>query len=155
MHGCSWEISGCTVWLESIVFSDWQALRDLGQARLEEVDAVAAEYLGGRSKLEAIDAIELRRRLEDVVVLDVRASSEYEAGHIQGARNVPHNELEARLRVLPANTEIVAYCVLADEIVAALRAKGFRALRLTEGFPDWHLRGFPVAMGVEQTPVIQ
>src|SRR4051812_19564372 len=117
------------------VFRAWQALRELGQARLDEVDSVVAEYLGDRSKLEAVDAVELRRRLKDVVVLDVRPRPEYEAGHIRGARNVPHDELHARLRELPSDAEIVAYCrgpycVFADEAVAALRAKGYRALRL-------------------------
>ena len=137
---------------DPLVFRAWQALRDLGQARLDEVDSVVAEYLGDRSTLEAVDAVELRRRLEDVIVLDVRPRPEYEAGHIQGARNVPFDELEARLRELPAGAEIVAYCrgpycVFADEVVAALRVKGSRALRLTEGYPDWHQRGFPVATG--------
>ena len=137
------------------VFRAWQALRDLGQARLSEVDAVAAEYLGDRSKFEAVDAAGLRRRLEDVVVLDVRPRSEFEAGHIRGARSVPHDELAARLRELPKDVEIVAYCrgpycVFADEAVAALRAKGYRARRLAEGYPDWRLRGFPVATGGER-----
>lgn len=135
---------------DPLVFRAWQALRDLGQARLDGVDSVVGEYLGDRSKLEAIDAVELRRRLEDVVVLDVRPRSEYEAGHIQGARSVPRDELDSRLRELPSDAEIVAYCrgpycVFADEVVAALRAKGYRALRLTEGYPDWSQRGFPVA----------
>ncbi len=137
------------------VFRAWQALRDLGQARLSEVDAVVAEYLGDRSKFEAVDAAGLRRRLEDVVVLDVRPRSEFEAGHIRGARSVPHDELAARLRELPKDVEIVAYCrgpycVFADEAVAALRAKGYRARRLAEGYPDWRLRGFPVATGGER-----
>ena len=137
------------------VFRAWQALSDLGQARLSEVDAVAAEYLGDRSKFEAVDAAGLRRRLEDVVVLDVRPRSEFEAGHTRGARSVPHDELAARLRELPKDVEIVAYCrgpycVFADEAVAALRAKGYRARRLAEGYPDWRLRGFPVATGGER-----
>ncbi len=136
------------------VFRAWQALRELGQARLDEVDSIVAEYLGDRSKLEAVDAVELRRRLQDVIVLDVRPRTEYEAGHIRGARNVPYDELDARLRELPADAEIVAYCrgpycVFADEAVATLRAKGYQALRLSEGYPDWRLRGYPVATGVE------
>jgi rhodanese-related sulfurtransferase len=136
------------------VFRAWQVLRDLGEARLSEVDAVVAEYLGDRSKLEAVGAVELKRRLQEVVVLDVRPRDEYEAGHIRGARNVPHDELEARLSELPEDVEIVAYCrgpycVFADEAVAALRARGYQARRLSEGYPDWRQRGFPVATGVE------
>jgi rhodanese-related sulfurtransferase len=106
--------------------------------------------------MEAINAVELRQRLEDgaVVVLDVRPSHEYEAGHIAGARSVPLEEFDERLKRLPKGREIVAYCrgpycVIADEAVALLRAKGFRAKRLTEGFPDWRLRGFPIGEGAD------
>ncbi len=136
------------------VFRVWQAMRDLGEARLAEIDAVVTEYLGNRSDMDAVNAAELRRRLKsgDVTVLDVRPRREYEAGHIRGARNVPFDELAERLRDLPPEVEIVAYCrgpycVFADEAVAALRAKGYRARRLTEGYPDWRSRGFPVEIG--------
>lgn len=136
------------------VFRLWQVLRDVGRARLAEVDAVVTEFLGDRGGMEGVDAAELRRRLKsgDVTLLDVRPRAEFAAGHIRGARNVPFDELEKRLRELPPGVEIVAYCrgpycVFADETVAALSARGFRARRLTEGFPDWQARGFPVAGG--------
>lgn len=131
------------------VFRVWHAMRELGEARLSEVDAVVTEYLGDRSGMDAVGAAELRRRLQDVTVLDVRPRLEYEAGHISGARNVPFDELAERLNELPPDIEIVAYCrgpycVFADEAVSVLAAKGYRARRLTEGFPDWRLRGYPV-----------
>jgi rhodanese-related sulfurtransferase len=107
--------------------------------------------LGDRAGMEAVDPTELRRRMKlgDVTLLDVRPRPEFDAGHIRGAKNVPFDELEARLRELPPDVEVVAYCrgpycVFADEAVAALSARGFKARRLTEGFPDWQARGFPV-----------
>lgn len=139
---------------DSQVFRLWQVLRDLGQARLDEVNQVVTEYLGDRSGMDAITAPELHSRIGsgDVVVLDVRPRTEFEAGHIAGARSVPFDELAERLRDLPRGDVIVAYCrgpycVFADEAVTALRAKGFTAVRLTEGFPDWHSRGYPVETG--------
>ncbi len=136
------------------VFRVWQALRDLGRARLAEIDRVVTEYLGRRDEMEAVSADELRRRLHDgnVTVLDVRPRHEYEAGHIAGARSVPIDELKARLRQLTRGEEVVAYCrgpycVFADEAVAILQSKGYRARRLTEGFPDWESRGLPVQFG--------
>jgi rhodanese-related sulfurtransferase len=136
------------------VFRLWQTLRDLGQAHLAEVDRVVTEYLGRRDDLEAVNADELLRRLhaEDVTVLDVRPRLEYEAGHIAGARCVPPEELEKRLRRLPKDTEVVAYCrgpycVFADEAVALLRTKGYRARRLAVGFPEWLGRGLPAETG--------
>lgn len=134
------------------VFRVWQALRELGEARLAELDRVVAHFLGARDDLEAIDMQELRARLEDdsVVVLDVRPAEEYRAGHIPGARSVPVAELEQVLRDLPQDREIVAYCrgpycVFSDEAVALLHERGYRARRLTTGLPDWRAAGLPVA----------
>jgi rhodanese-related sulfurtransferase len=141
---------------DPLVFRLWQNLRDLGQTHLAEVDRIVTEYLGRRDDLEAVGADELLRRLraEDVTVLDIRPRQEYEAGHIAGACCVPPEELEARLRQLPKDAEVVAYCrgpycVFADEAVALLRTKGYRARRLAEGFPDWLGRGLPAATGPE------
>ena len=73
------------------VFRLWQGIRDVGEARLAEIDQLAQTYLRDRHHLEAIDAATLRRRLqdEDVIVLDVRPAEEYRAGHIPGARSIP------------------------------------------------------------------
>ncbi|HWO69974.1 MAG TPA: rhodanese-like domain-containing protein, partial [Actinomycetota bacterium] len=69
-----------------------------------------------------------------------------------GARSVPLPELERRLDELPRDVEVVAYCrgpycVLAPEALGILRAAGFRARRLEDGFPEWRLAGLPVEVG--------
>lgn len=136
------------------VFVLWQALRDVGQAHLAEVDLIARDYLGDRSGLEPVRMHELLERLraEDVVVLDVRPQEEYASGHIAGARSVPFDELEARLAEIPEGAEVVAYCrgpycVYADEAVERLRRHGRSARRLDLGFPDWRAAGLPVDAG--------
>ncbi len=133
------------------VFRAWRAVRDLGEARLAEVDRVVATYLKDRGAMEAMDIARLMERLADesVVVLDVRPEEEYRAGHVPGALSVPVSSLEAVLQVLPKDKEIVAYCrgpycVFSDEAVGLLSARGFRASRLTEGFPEWRAAGYPV-----------
>ncbi len=133
------------------VFRAWRAMRDLGEARLAEVDWVVETYLKDRGAMEAVDALGLMERLTDesVVVLDVRPEVEYRAGHVPGALSVPVSSLEAALQVLPKDKEIVAYCrgpycVFSDEAVALLKARGYRASRLTEGFPEWRAAGLPV-----------
>ena len=57
----------------------------------------------GDGRALAIDRQELAARLEagDVVVLDVRPTPEFTAGHIPGARSVPVAELRQQLRALP------------------------------------------------------
>ncbi|WP_255469860.1 rhodanese-like domain-containing protein [Paracoccus sp. FO-3] len=82
-------------------------------------------------------------------MLDVRPEEEFAQGHLPGARNIPYAELDQRLSELPEDTEIVAYCrgpycVFAVEAVAALRARGFKAVRLEDGFPEWKAAGFAV-----------
>ena len=133
------------------VFALWQALRELGAARLAEIRQIVETYLTDRERLRGITCEELKRRLKDrsVVLLDVRPEEEYQAGHVPGARSIQLAELKARLKEIPKRKEIVAYCrgpycVFADEAVALLRSHGRRAVRLEIGFPDWKARGLPI-----------
>jgi rhodanese-related sulfurtransferase len=46
-----------------------------------------------------------------VVVVDVRAAADYEAGHIPGARSIPLDQVEKRVAALKAlKKPIVLYC---------------------------------------------
>src|SRR6266542_320406 len=69
----------------------WVALRGVAAEHVAGIERLAEDYLGDRSRLEADDRRELAARLEagDVVVLDVRPTPEFDAGHIPGARSVP------------------------------------------------------------------
>ena len=136
------------------VFRTWQAVRALGESSLAGIDRVVRTDLEERDALEAVDATGLVQRLSDgsVVILDVRPEEEYRAGHIPGALSVPVGALEAALQTLPRDREIVAYCrgpycVFSDEAVKLLNARGYRASRCTEGFPDWRAAGYPVEVG--------
>jgi len=84
-----------------------------------------------------------------VTIIDTRPAEEFAAGHLPGALNVPLRELKRRLRELPRDQAIVAYCrgaycVLSYEAVAELRKRGFKAFRLEEGYPEWRAAGLPV-----------
>jgi len=46
----------------------------------------------------------------DAVLVDVRPSEEYAAGHIDGPRSIPLDELERRLAGPPADGEVLVYC---------------------------------------------
>jgi rhodanese-related sulfurtransferase/predicted transcriptional regulator len=129
----------------------WLSLREVAEARLGDVERAARDYLG--DEVEAIGRAELAQRLAsgDLVVLDVRPRLEFAAGHIQGARSVPLDELEARLDEIPDDGEVVAYCrgpycVFAHEAVRCLRGAGRRARRLEDGWPEWRLAGLPVGL---------
>ena len=133
------------------VFRLWQAIRELAEVRLADVERVINTFLKERHSMNPITAEELLQRLKEknVVVLDVRPAEEYFAGHIAGARSIPLEKLRRQLQALPKSREIVAYCrgpycVFADEAVAILQAHGLKARRLQEGFPDWRAKGFPI-----------
>ena len=126
------------------VLALWLALRDVSATRLADVERAAAEYLG--EDVEAIGREELLARLGrgDVVLVDVRPEAEFAAGHVEGARSIPLEELEQRLAEVPADREVVAYCrgpfcAYAHEAVRRLRDSGRTARRLREGWPEWQL----------------
>ncbi len=136
------------------VFTLWQAMRNLGEARIAEIDRVVHTFLQDRRLLQPIGASELLQRLieDNVILLDVRPVEEYAAGHLPHALSIPVDELPARLPELPQEKEIVAYCrgpycVFADEAVALLRRNGYNARRLEQGLPDWRALGLPVESG--------
>jgi rhodanese-related sulfurtransferase/DNA-binding transcriptional ArsR family regulator len=125
------------------------SLRGLAESRLEELDEVAAAYLGTRDAMEPVDRERLLQRVREgeVTVVDVRPAEEYRAGHIPGAINVPLSELKKRLRELPRTREVVAYCrgpycVMAVEAVELLNQKGFAAHRMEDGVVEWRARGW-------------
>jgi rhodanese-related sulfurtransferase len=124
----------------------WLALRDASVAQLGEVERAARDYLG--ADVEAIDRDELAARLSrgDVVLVDVRPREEFEAGHIDGARSIPIDELEQRMAELPADREVIAYCrgpfcAYAHDAVRRLHDDGREAKRLDIGWPEWRLAG--------------
>lgn len=132
----------------------FREIRLLAEKRLAEIVRIVSSYHEGRAGLEGVDRQNLLRRVREgaVTVLDVRPREEFRSGHIPGAVSIPLDELRRRLKSLPHDQEIVAYCrgpycVLAIKAVEMLRKKGFRAIRLEDGIPDWRARGLPVAVG--------
>jgi phage shock protein E len=92
----------------------------------------------------------LERKDPDLVVLDVRTAAEFDAGHVPGARNVPHDQLPAKLPELSSlkDKQVVLYCrsgrrsALAEQ---ALRGAGFSKLLQLEGdYLAWEAEKRPV-----------
>ena len=128
-----------------------RTLESLGHRRLADVQHVVHLYLDGRDKLEAVTLKELRRLIRggEVTVVDVRPAEEFHAGHIPGALSIPVPELKRRLREIPKDRDVIAYCrgrycVYSLEAVTLLRKQGYQARRAEEGLPDWRAAGLPV-----------
>jgi rhodanese-related sulfurtransferase len=130
----------------------WRGLQDVAKDRVAEVDRLARAYTGELNGIELLTKEELVKRLrrkDDLLVLDVRPREEYAAGHVPGAVSIPVAELKRRLKELPKNKEIVAYCrgafcAFAPEAARYLDRKGFRTRVLEEGLPDWQATGLPI-----------
>jgi rhodanese-related sulfurtransferase/DNA-binding HxlR family transcriptional regulator len=138
----------------------WLALRDASISQLAEVERAARDYLGAEVDAIGRDELTARLRAGDVVLIDVRPAEEYEAGHIEGARSIPINELEDRLAELPAHREIVAYCrgpfcAYAHDAVRQLQASGRKARRLREGWPEWRLADTPTTKRLNATRMMR
>jgi rhodanese-related sulfurtransferase len=79
----------------------------------------------------------------ELVILDVRSAAEFVAGHVPGARNLPHDEVAGRLPELSGllDKTVVLYCRSGRRSALAaeqLRAAGFtRLLQLDGDYPGW------------------
>lgn len=127
------------------------SLRVTAERHNAEVERVLSGYFRARDDMEPLSREELLRRAKDglVTVLDVRPPDEFASGHLPGAVNIPLSDLGKRLKDLPRDHEVIAYCrgaycVLSFEAVAELRKKGYKARRLQEGYPEWKAAGLPI-----------
>ncbi|MEJ7748646.1 MAG: rhodanese-like domain-containing protein [Candidatus Limnocylindrales bacterium] len=92
-------------------------------------------------------------------VIDVRQPSEFEAGHLPGARHINAGSLADRLAELPRERSIATICATgyrASIAASLLQAAGFDDVAwVAEGVPAWRASGYPVETGsVESEEVI-
>ncbi len=115
--------------------------------------SVIAAQAGDTAKIEP-RALNERMAWGDrsLVILDVRTPAEYAAGHLPGARNVPHTELAARIAELDAarDSDIVVYCRSGNRTAQALtvlQQAGFkRLLHLDGDYTRWSAENRPVTL---------
>ncbi len=93
---------------------------------------------------ELITAAELDARLdrgEAVQVIDARAAGQYAAGHVAGARNLPHERMRDELAALDPAALTVTYCnkgVTGNAAQNILINRGFRqVLNLSGGYKQY------------------
>ncbi len=125
----------------------YQSFINYAVSEIAELEKILERQRQDNRSQDAVNLEELENMLknDDVLLLDVRPSAEYEAGHITGAMSAPLNEIIQGLKKISKKKEIIAYCrgpfcVLADEAVKILSEKGYKIQRLDKGYPEWRIR---------------
>lgn len=118
-----------------------------GYLGAEAVTMWAAE--GRRTgSIRHLSVQELTEHQNGSVVVDVRAESEWDAGHLPGAMHIPLPDLEERLGEIPGNRDIVLQCQTGSRSAIAaslLQARGHdRVANLAGGYVAWVAAGLPV-----------
>lgn len=134
-----------------------EAARDLAMIGLDRVAGyfgpevlTAWERNGTLSTLPQIRASDLAPlvRKGEVTVIDVRNASEWGAGHVPQAPNVPLPTLAERIAEIPSDRPVVVHCqsgVRSTIAASVLRARGVeRVINLTGGLTEWRDAGLPV-----------
>lgn len=104
---------------------------------------------GSASGVSTSEATTLINR-EDGVVVDIRESNEFKAGHIAGAKNVPQARLKERLSQLEKfkDKPVIVVCKQGQTAAAAvteLSQAGFsRVYKLKGGMAQWQADSLPV-----------
>jgi DNA-binding transcriptional ArsR family regulator len=107
-----------------------------------DVRSAKAAYLPDDVRVMTREEVTAAAGSGEVVLLDVRPSEEFAAGHLPGAVSIPLPELAARLEEIPADVEVVAYCrgrycVMSYEAVHLLNNRGRSAALLADGILEW------------------
>jgi rhodanese-related sulfurtransferase len=100
---------------------------------------IAANFLRNDAQMTHWENLEK----DGIFILDVRDPSEYEKGHIDGAVNIPLNDLRQRMGEVPKDREIWAYCFVGQRSYYASRALsqyGFDIKNISGGYKTFTLR---------------
>lgn len=126
--------------------------------------AIKAVTDAQQAGIALITASELRTAMASSnapVVVDVLPASSYETSHIEGAVNIPLNELAAAAeqRLPNKDAKIVVYCASYSCPASTEAAKTLKNLGYTNvmdykgGIKEWTLLGLPVAAVEKPAPV--
>lgn len=126
-----------------------------------DLETALADYLAGLpNTFNAVRPADLAAELaveNDLVLVDVRSSDEYAEGFIEGAINIPLQELTAHLDMLPdLDANIVVYCGSGHRSALAMTALNLlgytRARSMISGTNAWTSAGNPLST---ELPVIE
>lgn len=110
---------------------------------------IASFVRGGGKGISATEATLLINR-EDALILDIRETNEWSAGHIANARHIALGQLGKRLSEIDKFKEqpVIVYCASGNRSASAcatLKRAGFaKVFNLAGGINAWSSAGLPV-----------
>lgn len=136
---------------EASLPSQLRSLRSIGIDNVGgffEVGSIKAAGLRTESYRSATPT-ELRRSIDsgDVTLLDVRAATEFQAGHIAGAEHRFLGTLLRNIEILSKSKPVVAQCLAGGRSAIAaslLQRAGFDVVNMQGGYQAWVAAGLPV-----------
>ena len=81
------------------------------------------------------------------LLVDVRTAAEFTEGHIKGARNLPVQEMERKMRELPTDKPVILYCRSGNRSGMALQmlqAAGYTNVYNAGSLQDLTKQGLPL-----------
>ena len=127
--------------------------RVVGWADVEVLDRW--QSAGRLNRVRTISSRELPA-LDAAVVVDVRTESEWNEGHIPGARHIFLGELVDMLDELPRDRALVIACQGGSRSsigTSLLRARGFEnVINFSGGFAEWQQAGLPIETADAEAP---
>ena len=94
-----------------------------------------------------MDAQTVAERFDQLQLIDVRYSNEWHVGHIEGAVNIPEEDLPDRVDEVDRSRPVVVVCragTRSAEAAEWLRGQGFDAQSLDGGMLSWKWAGLPI-----------
>jgi len=110
------------------------------------IEAWAREY--PIETIQSLDVKELRERLNEVTLIDVRRLSEWESGHIAGAIHFEGGRIPWEELNFPMNKPVAIQCASGNRSMVAisvLKRRGYHNLiQVDGGINKWKMNGFEV-----------
>jgi len=110
------------------------------------IEAWAREY--PVETIEGMNAKELRERLDEVMLIDVRQKSEWDDGHIPGAIHFEGGRAAWEELPFPHDRPLAIQCSSGNRsmsVSSVLRRRGYpNVIQVEGGITKWKMQGFPI-----------
>ena len=118
----------------------------------DKMNKGAVKFFEEKLKFE-IDPYTVRHIVDEkdknYIIVDVRDSHSYKAGHVPTAINIPSRDVAKFINKLPKNKILIFYCYhvtcfAAPRVALELAKKGYKVMEMIGGFDEWQKNGHPV-----------